>query len=77
MTIEKQNEIKEELQAVFTKHGIRCAAYCGKTGDEYVGAIGINCDTKEEQMTAVICVGRLWQSAREQMRSWLDKFERQ
>lgn len=76
MDITKQKELNEELKGVFSRYGVKNAAWTGSTEDSYIGSMGLNSERTEGQMASVINVGRLWQSAREQIRKHLDEFEK-
>ena len=73
MNDEKLAEFEKKLNSLAIEYGITDGAFTGNTETDYIGIIGIN---RVVSFQAVMNIGRLWQSAREQTRSILNTFER-
>lgn len=78
MEQERADEINRELATLTEKFGLTNAAFCGI--DAEGGYFGTFVDSQHmsagELVTAAANVGRLWQFAREQVRNFLNRFER-
>ena len=78
----KETEIENltnELQAIAKRYNLKNISFCGRTTEDereqFIGLIGVDFNRYAEFMESALCVGRLWQSAREKTVGILNKFE--
>ena len=68
MAKNKKEKFTNELIALCKEHKIINWGFCGEENNKFFGLTG-------NGYYSVINVGRLWQSAREQTKTFLDSFE--
>ena len=76
MDKELKEVIEAELIAITKKHGITAASFIGMQGDKFIG-MAVGKQTIITMFDATCCVGRMWQHMRGQVRTFLDKFEKE
>lgn len=76
MDPDQYDALHRELIALCEKYDVTAAAFCGASGDQYVGMLLKKKFSPSEFFLTVTNVGRLWQWAREETKGHLDRFER-
>lgn len=76
MEKEKLKEFQNEFLSLITKYGLKNVSVPGMAYDNFIGIFALT-STDEDMFDAAMCVGRLWQHTREQVRAVLNSFERE
>jgi hypothetical protein len=79
-TEDRRSALSNDLEALCKKHGVTMASFCGQLMDKsFYGACLVESNgrgTPRHIVEASFGVARLWQHARETVRSMMDKAER-
>ena len=71
-------DLKKDLIILLDKYKLGDASFCATEirNGQYVGMVSIKYNTGADFFASLSNVGRLWQHCREQMKKFLDGFER-
>ena len=71
--------LSNELQSIAERYNLKHISFCGlcteDDKEQFIGLIAIDFKRYSDFMESAMCIGRLWQSAREKTMGILNKFE--
>jgi len=75
MDSKELKHLEGDLEDIMSRYGIKNAAFAGRHEEDYIGMF-VGPQTNADAMETVYNIGRLWQHAREQVRTMLNRFEK-